>query len=56
MSGLFLTLYSVFRILIEYFFREPDEQLGLFFDMVSMGQILSLPALLIGLWLLLKKE
>lgn len=54
--GLFLTLYSLFRIGIEYYFREPDEQLGLFFDIVSMGQILSFPALLIGLWLLLKKE
>lgn len=50
-SGLFLLCYGLFRIFIE-FFREPDEQLGFFFNGISMGQLLSLPLLLVGLYLL----
>ncbi len=47
-SGLFLILYGAFRILIE-FVRVPDEQLGyLTFGWVTMGQILSLPMVIIG--------
>ncbi|OZI14356.1 prolipoprotein diacylglyceryl transferase [Sodalis-like symbiont of Philaenus spumarius] len=46
-SGLFLICYGVFRILVE-FFRQPDAQLGLFSDVISMGQILSLPMILAG--------
>ena len=47
-SGLFLILYSIFRIFIE-FFREPDSHIGLIFNIVSMGQILSIPLLIIGI-------
>jgi len=47
-SGLFLILYSVFRILIE-FLREPDDHIGLIFNIASMGQILSIPLLIIGI-------
>lgn len=39
--ALFLMLYGVFRIFCELF-REPDSQLGYFFGLLSMGQILSL--------------
>ncbi|MFZ7217230.1 prolipoprotein diacylglyceryl transferase [Avibacterium avium] len=47
-AGLFLFCYGIFRFIIEYF-REPDAQLGLFFSQhVSMGQILSLPMILLG--------
>ena len=47
-SGLFLILYGVFRILIE-FVRVPDEQLGyLSLGWVTMGQILSLPMVILG--------
>ena len=46
-SGLFLIFYGLFRFIIE-FFREPDQQLGLFFNVISMGQILSLPMILGG--------
>ncbi len=38
-SGIFICFYSFFRYLIEYF-REPDQQLGLFMGHFSMGQIL----------------
>jgi phosphatidylglycerol:prolipoprotein diacylglycerol transferase len=53
MSGLFLVCYGVFRFLVE-FVREPDVQLGyLAFGWVTMGQILSLPMILFGGWLML---
>ena len=39
-SILFVFLYSIFRIIIE-FYREPDYQLGYIFYSFSMGQILS---------------
>ena len=49
-SGLFALLYGTFRFLIE-FVREPDAQLGyLAFGWVTMGQILSLPLIGLGLW------
>jgi phosphatidylglycerol:prolipoprotein diacylglycerol transferase len=51
-SGLFALLYGVFRFAIE-FVRIPDVQLGyLAFGWVTMGQILSLPLILVGLFLL----
>jgi phosphatidylglycerol---prolipoprotein diacylglyceryl transferase len=46
-SGLFLMGYGVFRFIVEYF-REPDAQLGLFADFISMGQILSSPMIISG--------
>ncbi|MDF7670502.1 prolipoprotein diacylglyceryl transferase [Orbaceae bacterium ESL0721] len=51
-SGLFLLCYGLFRFIIE-FFRQPDEQLGLFFHFISMGQILCLPMILGGIALIL---
>lgn len=51
-SGLFLTGYAAFRILVE-FVRLPDPQIGyLAFGWLTMGQVLSLPMLLGGLVLL----
>jgi phosphatidylglycerol:prolipoprotein diacylglycerol transferase len=51
--GLFLCLYGLFRSFVE-FFREPDQQLGyLAFDWLTMGQILSLPMVAIGLGLMI---
>ena len=41
----------VFPVLVE-FTRQPDAHLGLFWNAVSMGQLLSLPMILIGLYLL----
>jgi len=48
-SSLFILLYSIFRFFIE-FFREPDQHIGLLYFEFSMGQILSLPMILIGLY------
>ncbi len=49
-SALFLMGYGTFRFLIE-FTREPDANLGLLQLGLSMGQWLSMPMILIGLWL-----
>jgi len=51
-SGVFLVLYGTFRFLIE-FVRMPDLQIGyLAWGWLTMGQILSLPMILIGVVLL----
>lgn len=53
-TGLFLTTYGIFRCIAE-FFREPDIQIGYIgFDWLTMGQVLSLPMILIGLYLIWK--
>ena len=51
-SGLFLFGYGTFRFLVEYV-RQPDAQLGLFGDWITMGQILSLPMVIGGLLMML---
>ena len=51
LSGLFLSLYSLFRFNIE-FLREPDLHLGLYFDFISMGQILCIPLFIFGVILI----
>ncbi len=53
-SGMFLVGYGAFRFIAEYF-REPDAGVfGLSYT-VSMGQWLSLPMIVVGLVLLLRK-
>ncbi len=51
LSGLFLVLYGSFRMAIEHF-REPDAQIGFVFYDITMGQVLSLPLILLGIFLL----
>jgi len=52
-SGLFLTAYASFRILVE-FVRVPDAYIGyLAFDWLTMGQLLSLPMLVAGVVMLI---
>ena len=48
--ALFLILYGIFRTCCE-FFREPDVQVGYIFGFITMGQILSLAMVCIGLFL-----
>ena len=51
-SGLFLILYGLFRIINE-FFRQPDAHLGyLAFEWLTMGQLLSLPMVIAGVALM----
>ena len=54
-SSLFLIFYGIFRIFSE-FFREPDEQLGYIYEILSMGMILSLFMIIAGLIIYLKKN
>jgi len=51
-SGVFLFCYGTFRFMVELV-REPDAQLGyLAFGWVTMGQVLSLPMILLGIGML----
>lgn len=52
-SGLFLLGYGLFRIFVECF-RQPDAQLGfLAFNWLTMGQLLSIPMVMLGAILLI---
>ncbi len=54
-GGLFLLGYGISRFCVE-FVREPDAHLGaIAFDWMTMGQLLSLPMIGVGLWLLLRR-
>lgn len=51
-SGVFALTYGIFRFLVE-FVRQPDPQLGyLAFGWLTMGQVLSLPLIAVGILLL----
>jgi phosphatidylglycerol:prolipoprotein diacylglycerol transferase len=49
--GIFVTGYGISRFIVE-FYREPDPQVGMFFDYFSLGQMLSLPMIFAGLYLI----
>ncbi|MCF4164858.1 prolipoprotein diacylglyceryl transferase [Zavarzinia compransoris] len=50
MSGIFLIGYGIARIASE-FFRQPDPQLDFLVFGTTMGQLLSVPMILIGIWM-----
>jgi phosphatidylglycerol---prolipoprotein diacylglyceryl transferase len=51
-TAMFLLSYAIFRFMLE-FFRQPDLQLGFIaFGWLTMGQLLSLPMLMLGIILL----
>ena len=51
-TGLFVAAYAAQRILVE-FFRQPDEHLGyVAFGWMTQGQVLSLPMLALGLFVM----
>lgn len=54
-SGIFALGYGLSRIVVELF-REPDEQIGYFAGIMTMGMILSLPLVAIGIWLLMRSR
>ena len=54
LSGLFLLFYGIFRFTIE-FLREPDSHIGLIYNFLTLGQIFSIPLILCGLIILIKK-
>ena len=54
LTGVLLAGYGLARSLIE-FVREPDAQLGFILGNFSMGQILSFPMIIFGLYLIMRK-
>ena len=54
-SSLFLIFYSLFRFLVE-FFRVPDQQVGLIYLNLTIGQIISLIFLSFGFYLFFIKK
>ena len=54
-SGLFLIFYSTFRFGLE-FFRVPDKQIGYLLFNLTLGQILSVIFLFLGIAIFLKKN
>lgn len=51
LTGVFLTAYGVFRAMVELV-RAPDPQLGTLALGLTMGQLLSLPMVLVGVFLI----
>ena len=54
LTGVFLTGYGLARIVGE-FFREPDSFLGFLAFGATMGQLLSIPMVLAGIWLIRRR-
>jgi phosphatidylglycerol:prolipoprotein diacylglycerol transferase len=55
-SGWFALLYGIFRFILE-FFRQPDIDIGFIsWGWLTMGQLLSLPMIIVGLVLLYKAQ
>lgn len=54
-TSLFLFFYGLFRFFLE-FLREPDAHLGLYYNLFTMGQLLSIPMILLGVILYIKKS
>ena len=55
LSGAFLVGYGVFRGIGELF-REPDAHLGFLWGGLTMGQLLSLPLIAVGGWLIWRAQ
>jgi len=55
-SGLFALLYGIFRCAMELV-REPDAHIGyLAFGWLTIGQLLSVPLMLVGIWLIARSR
>ena len=54
-SGYFLIFYSIFRFLIE-FTREPDIQIGLLLYQLTLGQLISIITLILGLAIIITRN
>lgn len=52
-SGIFLIFYGASRFIIE-FLKQPDEHIGYFLNIFTLGQLLCLPMILGSLWLFKK--
>ena len=54
-SAIFLIFYGVFRIISEIY-RLPDEQIGYIFGQVTIGMIISIPMIILGIIILNRKN
>jgi phosphatidylglycerol:prolipoprotein diacylglycerol transferase len=52
LSGVFLLLYAFFRSLIENY-RQPDEHIGYVIGKITMGQLLSMPMIIVGVLIII---
>ncbi len=52
-SGMFLSGYGLCRIVVEKF-RQPDAQLGFITADMTMGQVLSMPVFIVGIYLIIR--
>jgi phosphatidylglycerol:prolipoprotein diacylglycerol transferase len=55
MTASLLIGYGLARYLVE-FFRQPDTQIGELLGLITMGQLLCLPMIAAGLYLLLRNR
>jgi len=55
LGGVFIAGYGLARFTVE-FFREPDSYLGLLWFDLSMGQLLSIPMILFGLFMMIRAQ
>ncbi|PHZ86251.1 prolipoprotein diacylglyceryl transferase [Paremcibacter congregatus] len=57
LTGVFVIGYAISRTIVEQF-REPDNQLGFLYgtDFLTMGQLLSIPMVLVGLYLIFRPK
>ena len=55
LTGAFLIGYGIARIIGE-FFRQPDAFLGFLYAGATMGQLLCIPMLIVGAWLIWRSE
>lgn len=55
-SWYFLIFYGIFRIFVELFFRMPDKHLWYIFLNLSMWSLLSIPMLILGIYVIWKNK
>ena len=55
LAGIFLIGYGAARAFVELF-RQPDAHLGFLFGTLTMGQILCIPMILLGIYLILRAK
>lgn len=55
LAGLFLICYGLFRTIVELY-RIPDQHIGYIFKFITTGQILSIPMILLGIYLISAKQ
>jgi phosphatidylglycerol---prolipoprotein diacylglyceryl transferase len=53
-SAFFLIIYGIFRIIVEVFFRLPDEKIWYILGPLSLWAVLSIPMIILWIFLLIK--